>query len=41
MTGRTFELTPLRGSARWSAIALAALLMILIAGLVPVLPAPT
>lgn len=39
MTGRTFQLTPLRGHARWSAIAIAALPMLFIAGLLPVLPA--
>jgi len=39
MAGRTFQVTPLRGLARWSAIAIAALPMLLIAGLLPVLPA--
>lgn len=40
MAGRTFQVTPLRGLARWSAIAIAALPILLIAGLLPVLPAP-
>ena len=39
MAGRTYQVTPLRGLARWSAIAIAALPVFLIAGMLPVLPA--
>jgi hypothetical protein len=40
MAADTYRVTPLRGLARWSAIAIAALPLLLIAGLLPVLPAP-
>lgn len=40
MAARTFQVTPLGGLARWSAIAIAALPLIVIAGMFCVLPAP-
>jgi hypothetical protein len=40
MTDRAFPVTPLRAPARWSALAIAALPMILVAGIFSVLPPP-